>query len=286
MSAVSDDRASYSMFCFAVVRPRTYEVANLQCMLPELESCSGFEIISNESFRVTQNYSTTAVITGSMDRLIDRSWLGAIARNTDIFQQVWWNLSNRNWDNFAWVVKIDADAVVNIERLQALLAPYVHRLSITTSAACNGVLGGLYAIRTQLVRMYKDFHRGCLQNFREREAYGAYYAEDYFIYACLTNFTKVRKVPIQNMMTKGGQTCDTTVAANHGWFYKNTARYCACASSIAKDRITLNFSRSKPMDCISNPTLAPLAALAHISVNSTTHTRTTGHTRAGIARLP
>ena len=189
------------MFCFVVARPRTYEEHNVRFMRPQLQKCDAYDVFSNESFPVAHNRLSRAVIQGDVDVQIRGTVLGPIAANVPIFMQVWrWLSMHYTIYNQTWVVKIDADSLVDIPRLRAFLVTCTLRPPVITTHTKSSVWGASFALHSSILKNYSAFRQSCEEDYRMVLRKGGFFAEDHYMFRCLTARTTISQWPIQPVM--------------------------------------------------------------------------------------
>ena len=185
------------MFCFVVARPQTYEKFNVRLMRPQLNKCDTYEVLSNKSFWVAHNKRAQSIIKGNMDVSVRSTVFGRLAVNVPIFMQVWnWLSTHYTIYEHTWVVKMDADALVDILRLRALLATCTLKPPVLTTHALS-TFGAAFAMHSSLLKSYRGIRENCTMDYDTIRKSGGFYAEDHYVHQCLTKYTKVARWPIQ-----------------------------------------------------------------------------------------
>jgi hypothetical protein len=119
-----------TLFCFVVVRPNTSEVELVAAALElddGLKSCDHHVVYSNVTALsapgVPGPIFADAAIRGNMD--VPRGGVYNTAMNTPVFQQVYRKMFyDKQFGEYDWVVKLDADAVVSVSKLRSTLAKH------------------------------------------------------------------------------------------------------------------------------------------------------------------
>merc|ERR1712088_346318 len=108
-------------------------------------SCPGHDVFSDAVVDIGEGLDTIKVDdTLSEFHLIKRkkskTWV-----NTGLFKQVWKKIQDQGkWENFDWVIKLDADAVFVRARLQMVLSTQPVSWSGTYVENCEGVQYGFF----------------------------------------------------------------------------------------------------------------------------------------------
>jgi len=133
-------RGSPSLFCWSLFQPTSYEMAVIQNQLKQgigIFQCDGYVTLSTaeptfvgtdpDGGDVTSLHVDMAEITVSVD---------GTAGNAALFINCW-NviIQDGRWNNYAWTVKVDPDAVLLPDRFRQHLAP--HELESVFVLNCN-----------------------------------------------------------------------------------------------------------------------------------------------------
>merc|ERR1711865_374871 len=127
----------HTLFCFIVVQPgKEFDLVPLHAA--SLKQCTDYAVYSNVSYHFEDSdILSTPVIDGSMDVPLEMTQYGPIATtNTKVLLPVWRHVVQQA-ARYDWVVKLDADTVVLIDRLRTVLAGLSTRLAQTPPFITN-----------------------------------------------------------------------------------------------------------------------------------------------------
>lgn len=187
-------KGSPSLFCWSLFQTTSYEMAVVQNQLNKgvgIFECDGFVTLSTaeptlvgtapDGTTVTSLHVDMADITVSVD---------GTAGNAALFINCW-NVvvENGQWNNYAWTVKVDPDAVLLPDRLRQHLAP--HYLESVFILNCNAypsspefpmMYGSLEIFSWKAVSSYAANMWRCMQDMSQ---FIPQWGEDRFMKKCL-----------------------------------------------------------------------------------------------------
>jgi hypothetical protein len=241
-------RRKTSLFCWVVVRPNTNEV-ELVKTAKELKTgafaCDQHAIYSN----VTNvgGLPTIAAIRGSMDVKLGGPWETAL--NTPLFQMVYRKMFyDGHFRNSDWVVKLDADTVVNVPDLREVMAQRAGQAKVPSIFGHfndGGVIhGAIMVMSVPALNQYAKNLRVC-----ELHVDSSSLSEDWYIGYCFQYLgMKIQKIPRvlkqvvpgghygstarrRSDATGGGGMCNKKFIAFHP--LKNTIDYNECVRQLS-----------------------------------------------------
>lgn len=186
-------REPVTKFCFMVIRPNSYEETVLRTAMADggFPACTEFRIYSNVSSVGGQ--AAVPAVAGSMD--VPNGGEYNCALNTPIFLQVYRKIfAEGDYRGYDWVVKIDADSVINDAFFQRVLdrQPNASKPLVLNNAEHHGPLGlkgALIAVTSAALALYAADPPAC-----ELGVEWADKSEDWFLGLCLID---VLKVPVR-----------------------------------------------------------------------------------------
>jgi len=187
-------QGSPSLFCWSLFQASSYEMGVIQNQLTKglgIFQCDGYVLLSTDEPMVVGKtldgeeveslHADFAEITTSVD---------GTAGNAALFINCWNVIvENGRWNNYAWTVKVDPDAVLLPERLRMHLAPHV--LESVLVLNCNAfpsspefpmMYGSLEIFSWKAMKTYKDNLWLCMRDMAE---YIPQWGEDRFMKKCM-----------------------------------------------------------------------------------------------------
>lgn len=128
-----------SMFCWALFRTTVYEMDLLQLQLDKtlgIFQCDGQLLLSTDDPVVLGRYEGEEVKSRKVEQADITTSVDGTAGNAKLFINAW-NviIEDGRWNNFAWTIKVDPDAVLVPNRLRTHLSP--HRNEVMYFLNCN-----------------------------------------------------------------------------------------------------------------------------------------------------
>jgi len=185
--------APATTFCFMVIRPNSYEEELLRAAMNDggFPACTELRVYSNVSSVAGQ--PAIPAVAGSMDVQSGGEYMCAL--NTPIFIQVYRRMFQEGaYKDYDWVVKIDADSVINDLFLQRILDRVPNALGplVLNNAEHDGPLGlkgALIAVTSAALSLYAQSPSACEEGVSWTDK-----SEDWYLGICLID---VLRVPVR-----------------------------------------------------------------------------------------
>lgn len=191
------------MFCWAVVRPNSYEVELLNEHLDNnlISGCDAWAIYSNVSLEeLLVNKSVGASLSSpSLRGLALDTKLGGRynnSLNTPIFIQAWRHIfSEAVFNQYDWIIKIDIDTVFLPDRVRQVLRSHddisQNAVFFTTKGTnFDDLTGSIEILSRTAVRAYAEKPELCESGIDYHEK-----SEDWYLDECLKDYLKLTWVP-------------------------------------------------------------------------------------------
>jgi hypothetical protein len=232
-TAQSQVKREPTLFCFVVVRPNTTEVELVLAALEVadgLKSCDRYAIYSNASSLsgpgAPSSLAATAAIRGSMD--VPLGGIYHTAMNTPVFQQVYRRMFYDNdFRQYDWIVKLDADSVVNVPKLRRTLAK--HNPGDPQIIGIGRVMRGcVMAVTSGALARYAARPEAC-ENMVDIRNIG----EDWYLTYCM-KFLGVPKVVDHELVVARDPNVPLKCDGTHAVFHpaKDVKTYRTCAAQM------------------------------------------------------
>lgn len=270
IAKVSYKNASNESFlCFVVVKPGSYEIGLLEYAYANRKGifeCDEHLVVSNSSILQNLDAITAgrddvnyALIDGDLEGNLVNGWANVSA----IFRKAWHSVAKHIlFENQAWVIKLDMDAVISASRLRNLLTA----VPTETAESSSGVYIQNFPMHMNVPRAHLQ---GPLEILSKRAAEvlvlgddicdNSETSEDWWLQKCILKLgiTEVNGIrlgsldgplwnlwwgPIANLSNATDETCgQMKFAAFHP--FKNVSSYAACADALEAN-LLLNPSSS------------------------------------------
>jgi hypothetical protein len=230
-----------TLYCFALVVPRTYEVSLLRMQLTKgvgLYDCDGYAVYSNETVELNPDSPvpvTSRVVEGSLQCPVGGKFNTVL--NSGIFARTWKQvMSDSQYLKFDWTVKVDADAVFLPQRLrERLRLRKAHSADRVYFNNCkDGLHGPVEIISRAGMKVYSKSVGRCISKLTwEFDEYG----EDVFLRHCL-GLLQVNRVDDFALLaeTFGGAIPQCTSGAVTFHPLKTVDEYSNCLAQTAQVR--------------------------------------------------
>jgi hypothetical protein len=186
-----------SLFCYALMLPRSYEQTLLVRQLHDSVSifaCEEFAVYSNEAIQLAPRVRTGIV---QSNLTCKKGGEFNTALNTPIFLAVWRKLlADARYLLHNWTVKADPDTVFFPQRLRHRLQPHTDVPEGVYFNNCQfGLHGPLEVFSRNAVRAWDNGMKLCESHFRRLCHGPCKWGEDMFIDQCLSKVLHVRRLP-------------------------------------------------------------------------------------------
>jgi len=225
-----------SLFCYALMLPRSYEQTLLVRQLHDSVSifaCEEYAVYSNEALQLAPG-----VLTGVVESNLTCKRGGEFktALNTPIFLAVWRKLcDDGRYLLHDWTVKVDPDTVFFPQRLRHRLQSYIDVPEGVYFNNCQfGLHGPLEVFSRNAARVWSAGMKRCESHFARLCKGPCQWGEDMFIDQCLSRVLHVRRLHDGKLLQEdhcnppvGWQTCKAKqVVAFHP--FKQLPMYLKC----------------------------------------------------------
>lgn len=220
-----------SMYCFALMRPDSYENGLIQGQLAKRTG-----IFDCDDFAVLTADQSVTVGDGPNGPVVSIQFQGAevvqsqdnTAGNTELFVHAWEALiAAETWKNHSWIVKADPDAVVIPMRLRWHLAPHTGEHVFVLN--CNKypgpnypmVYGALEVFANSAIKAWAEHHQDCYAPNT--------YGEDFYMTRCMDHLGVGRLLDekvLGDNLCMGSNCADGWIAAFHP--YKDSKTWDEC----------------------------------------------------------
>lgn len=203
-----------SIFCTAMMMPRTYEVDMLRAQFQRgmgifHPACDEWVVFSNETISVNCDSDNetfdTVIINGSLEAKKGGDYNSAM--NTEIFMRFWDAVlaDGRVWD-YDWVVKVDPDTLFFPDRLKGILnsgeGPLAEPLDAVYINNCFlGMHGPIEVFNKHALGAFKDGRQRC--DTGESATHGQ---EDFYLRTCFEELG-IQEVKAYNVLLEGENAC-------------------------------------------------------------------------------
>jgi len=234
-----------SLFCFALMLPRSYEQTLLGLQFDSklsLFGCDQYAIYSNEAIEVRP-----ALITGIVDSDLKCSFGGEFgtALNLEIFLAVWKKVSADGvFKNHAWTVKVDPDSVFFPAKLRSMLPHHMpdQPKGVYLNNCRYGMHGPLEVFSKNAVLNWVAGYQSCLDHFNKVCSGSCNWGEDMFIDQCMEKVLHARRDNEWGLLSEehckpdkrhslDWQSCNNGNVAFHP--FKTEVSYRACVARAA-----------------------------------------------------
>jgi len=232
-----------SLFCYALMMPRSYEQTLLVRQLRDSVSifaCEEYAVYSNEALQLAPG-----VLTGVVQSNLTCETGGEFktALNTPIFLAVWRKLINdARFLLHDWTIKVDPDTVFFPQRLRYRLQPHTDVPEGVYFNNCRfGLHGPLEVFSRNAVRVWNTGMQRCESHFKRLCKGPCEWGEDMFIDQCLSKVLHVRRLADGNLLQedhcnppKGWESCRAKkVVAFHP--FKQLPKYLKCVRNANEE---------------------------------------------------
>jgi len=202
-SALADAQAN-SLYCFALMRPKSYEQGLLAMQFLRrvgIFLCSAFQVYSNASILIAPGLNT-GVVRSNLTCTAGGEFNTAL--NLDIFLAVWAQVfHDQTFMRYDWTAKADPDTVFFPDRLRRLLAKHGETERGVYVNNCQfGLHGPLEVFSRNAVRSWEKGRQQCHDFFWKACSGDCLWGEDMFIDQCLNRVLKVRRVDEFKLLTE------------------------------------------------------------------------------------
>lgn len=181
-----------SAYCVILMRPYTYEASLLQLQFNQRKgvfACPGYDVFSNQEMILADGLKTKKIRSSQMCEVGGEF---KTALNLRIFAAFWKEVFTRkDYMNYNWLVKADADTVFFYHRLPGLLQEYEDRASSPSGEGvyfnnCKfGMHGPLEVFSQNAILALQGHFKDCYFYFRKLCSGDCHWGEDLWVDQCL-----------------------------------------------------------------------------------------------------
>jgi len=196
---------NHSVLCFAVMRPASYEQGLLAWQYQRkvnLFACDEWSVFSSKRVEIVPGLLESAVV--DSDLKCDVGGEFGTALNTEIFFKVWdMVFEEGRYLYHTWVVKVDPDAVLFVDRLRVALSYHREEENGVYLNNCKfGLHGPLEVFSQNATTVWRHGRKKCVDHFTRLCSGPCLWGEGMFIDQCLQKVHKVRRANDWNLISE------------------------------------------------------------------------------------
>lgn len=201
----------HTIFCYAVMRPGTYEQGLLSWQYQNkanIFACDEWAVYSSQKVQVVEGALESAVV--DSDLKCEMGGEFGTALNTEIFFKVWDKVyEDKRYLFHEWIVKVDPDSAFFVDRLRVTVA-YYHDIKggIYFNNCKFGMHGPIEVFSQNAVEAWRKGRHHCVQHFNTLCSGPCLWGEDMFIDQCLMKVLEVKRVNDWNLISEAH--CDSS----------------------------------------------------------------------------
>jgi len=186
-------KGSPSLYCWSLFQTTTYEMEVMQNQMDRgvgIFQCDGWALLSTDEPKKLGTFEGKKAITKKVAKAEITVSVDGTAGNAELFINCWNVIvEDGAWNDHAWTVKADPDAVLIPDRLRTHLAPYVNEDVYVVN--CNKVpgspnfpmmFGSLEIYSWKAIQTYANGMSHCMDTMAQMLPL---WGEDYFMTHCL-----------------------------------------------------------------------------------------------------